>query len=293
MTTATTTGRSTTYEFRLDGHLDDHWASWLDGLSLVRSDDGTTVLTGPLADQSGLHGLLSRIRDLGAPLLSLRAVDDAAPGASSTAPTAAHPSRAVDDPARGAESTAPTAAMLRQPLRTERLMLRPATADDAGATWSYRRLDSVGAWLTEVPTDFASYRSTFADPERLAATVIVALDGHVIGDFMLRVDDAWAQAEVADEAKGAVAELGWVLDPAYTGQGFTTEAVRALVEYCFARLGVRRVVANCFLANDASWRLMERIGMRREGHAVAESLHRSGQWLDTVTYAILAEEWPS
>jgi RimJ/RimL family protein N-acetyltransferase len=53
------------------------------------------------------------------------------------------------------------------------------------------------------------------------------------------------------------------------------------------------VVANCFLANDTSARLMERVGMRREGHAVAESLHRSGQWLDTLTYAVLADEWPA
>jgi RimJ/RimL family protein N-acetyltransferase len=272
MNTPTTTSRTTTYEFRVDGHLDDHWASWLDGLTLVRHDDGTTVLTGPLADQSELHGLISRIRDLGAPLLSLGAVDHAAPGP---------------------EATAPAATMLRQSLRTERLTLRPASAEDAEATWQYRRLDSVGAWLTEVPTDLETYRSRFAEPERLAATVIVALDGHDIGDFMLRVDDAWAQAEVAAKAKGAVAELGWVLDPAHTGKGFATEAVRALVEYCFAHLGVRRVVASCFLANDASWRLMERVGMRREGHAVAESLHRSGGWLDTVTYALLAEEWPS
>jgi ATP/maltotriose-dependent transcriptional regulator MalT len=51
------------------------------------------------------------------------------------------------------------------------------------------------------------------------------------------------------------------------------------------------VAVYCFLGNDASWRLMERVGMRRETHAVRESRHRSGQWLDTVGYAMLAEEW--
>ena len=56
-------------------------------------------------------------------------------------------------------------------------------------------------------------------------------------------------------------------------------------------VGVRRAVANCFLANDTSSRLMDRVGMRREGHAVSESLHRSGAWLDGVGYALLAEEW--
>ena len=196
--------------------------------------------------------------------------------------------RTVDDPATRAESPAPS---LGHPLRTERLTLRPGRDADADATWTYRRLDSVGEWLTEAPVDHETYRSTFAEPERLAATVIIELGGHVIGDVMLRVEDAWAQAEVTDDAKGAVAALGWALDPAHTGQGYATEAVRGLLEYCFTSLGVRRVVATCFLADDTSWRLMERVGMRREGHAVAASRHRSGHWLDTVTYAVLADDW--
>jgi RimJ/RimL family protein N-acetyltransferase len=64
-----------------------------------------------------------------------------------------------------------------------------------------------------------------------------------------------------------------------------------VLAHCFTDLGVRRVVANCFLANETSWRLMERVGSRREGHVVADSLHRSGRWLDTVIYAVLAQHW--
>jgi Acetyltransferase (GNAT) domain len=108
---------------------------------------------------------------------------------------------------------------------------------------------------------------------------------------MFRRDDAWAQLDVADQAHNTQAELGWVLDPAHTGHGYATEAVRELLRYCFQDLGVRRVTADCFLHNDTSWRLMERVGMRREHHAVRESLHRSGRWLDTVGYAVLKEEW--
>lgn len=108
---------------------------------------------------------------------------------------------------------------------------------------------------------------------------------------MLRRTDAWAQLEVAGQARGVQAELGWVLDPAFTGHGYATEAVRELLRYAFEELKVRRVVADCFLANEASWRLMERLGMRRETHAVRESLHRSGEWMDVVGYAVLAEEW--
>jgi RimJ/RimL family protein N-acetyltransferase len=50
------------------------------------------------------------------------------------------------------------------------------------------------------------------------------------------------------------------------------------------------VVARCFSDNEASWRLMERLGMRRELHAVRASLHRSGEWLDVYGYAMLACE---
>jgi RimJ/RimL family protein N-acetyltransferase len=266
----TTTGRSAAYEIRLGGLLDDHWSVMLGDLTLTRDGDGTTVLTGPVADQAQLHGVLARVRDLGVPLLSLRTFDCAATATGAVKPT------------------------LARELHTERLTLRAATAADADGTWAYRRLESVGEWLTEIPTDLEAYRATFTDPARLAATVIVELpDGTLLGDFMLRLEDAWAQADVADQAPNTQAELGWVLDPAHTGRGYATEAVRALLTHCFDQLGVRRVVANCVLANDTSWRLMERLGMRREGHAVAESLHRSGQWLDTVTYAVLADEWPT
>jgi RimJ/RimL family protein N-acetyltransferase len=191
-------------------------------------------------------------------------------------------------------SVAPTMTnqpVLKASLRTERLVLRPAGAEDSDATWTYRRLPSVNEWLTGCPEDRDGYRALFTDPERLATTVIVELvDGPLIGDFMLRREDAWVQDEVAEQARGAQAELGWVLDPTHTGHGYATEAVLAMLRYSFDELGVRRVVANCFYDNDASWRLMERVGMRREAYSVRESLHRSGRSLDTVTYAVLRDE---
>jgi RimJ/RimL family protein N-acetyltransferase len=134
------------------------------------------------------------------------------------------------------------------------------------------------------------YRATFEEPDRLATTLIVERDGEVIGDLLLRIEDAWAQTEVAVRARGVQAELGWVLDPAHTGHGYETEAVRELLRLCFDELDLRRVVARCFSDNEASWRLMERLGMRRELHAVRESLHRSGEWLDVYGYAMLACE---
>jgi hypothetical protein len=63
------------YELRVGRHLDDHWAEWFGNLALTRESDGTTTLTGPVADQAALHGLLIKIRDLGMTLISVRVVD--------------------------------------------------------------------------------------------------------------------------------------------------------------------------------------------------------------------------
>jgi hypothetical protein len=64
-----------TYEFRVEGHLDDHWSAWLGDLTITRHHDGTSTLTGPVADQVQLHGVLARLRDIGAALLSLNALE--------------------------------------------------------------------------------------------------------------------------------------------------------------------------------------------------------------------------
>ncbi len=63
------------YESRLKGHLDARWAAWFDGMTFTHEGDGTTRLHGLVADQTALHGLLQRVRDLGLPLLSVRQVD--------------------------------------------------------------------------------------------------------------------------------------------------------------------------------------------------------------------------
>ncbi len=177
------------------------------------------------------------------------------------------------------------------PVTTPRLSLRPATAADVQATWRYRKLDTVSRWITRAPRTLAEFRAQFASPESLAKTLVIELDGEVIGDLMLAVEDAWAQAEVAGRARNVQAELGWVLHPDHAGRGYASEAVRELIRLCFEQLGLRRVIANCFADNEASWRLMERLGMRREISTVRDSLHRSGRWLDGMGYALLADEW--
>lgn len=183
------------------------------------------------------------------------------------------------------------------PVRTERLQIRPMTASDVDAMWEWRRLPEVNRWLGLAPDTIEAFRERYLDPDRLASMYIVELppeSGEApvpVGDVMIRIGDGWAQLEVADEAKGVEAELGWVLDPGYTGRGYATEAIRAVIDVCFGPLGLRRVHAGCFADNEPSWRLMERLGMRREEFSRKTALHRSGEWLDGMNYGILAEEW--
>ncbi|MFI5930525.1 GNAT family N-acetyltransferase [Actinoplanes sp. NPDC051494] len=177
------------------------------------------------------------------------------------------------------------------PLRTDRLTLRPAAAGDAVATWQFRRREEVSRWLTRASATLDEHRTWFEAPDSLARTLVIERNGAVIGDLMVKNEDAWAQAEIAERARSVQAELGWVLHPGHAGHGFATEAIRELLRLCFEDLGLRRVTATCFAANVASWRLMERVGMRRESSTVRDSLHRDGEWLDCLGYGLLADEW--
>jgi hypothetical protein len=64
------------YEIRVRGHLGTRWSAWFEGLSLTDTDDGITVIRGPVVDQAALHGLLQKLRDVGIPLVSLTEVPD-------------------------------------------------------------------------------------------------------------------------------------------------------------------------------------------------------------------------
>ena len=65
------------YEIRIEGHLDAQWQDWFDNLSIIREEDGITLLSGSVPDQPALYGILRRIRDLGLPLVSVRQLKDA------------------------------------------------------------------------------------------------------------------------------------------------------------------------------------------------------------------------
>ena len=72
-------GRATVYQIRIKGQLNSQWTDWFDGLTITLEEDGDTLLTGPVIDQSALHGLLKKVRDLGLPLISVHQVPSPEP----------------------------------------------------------------------------------------------------------------------------------------------------------------------------------------------------------------------
>ncbi|MEF2965362.1 GNAT family protein [Paenibacillus sp. M1] len=92
--------------------------------------------------------------------------------------------------------------------------------------------------------------------------------------------------------------IGYIFNPVYYGQSYATEACQRLLAYGFEELGAHRVMALCNPENTASWRLLERLSMRREGHFKKEVFFKTAEngqpiWQDTYQYAILKEELSS
>jgi RimJ/RimL family protein N-acetyltransferase len=93
-------------------------------------------------------------------------------------------------------------------------------------------------------------------------------------------------------------ELGYVFNSKYWGHGYAAESCRAVLNHAFTRLQTRRVVAECNTQNTASWKLLERLHLRREGHYLKKSYFKCDEngnpiWQDVFEYAILSDEWLS
>jgi ribosomal-protein-alanine N-acetyltransferase len=93
-------------------------------------------------------------------------------------------------------------------------------------------------------------------------------------------------------------ELGYVFNAKYQHRGYATEACRAVLDRAFGAMNARRVVAMCDPLNAPSWRLLERLGFRREGHKLQTVFFRRDAqgnpiWKDTYEYAMLKNEWKS
>lgn len=171
-------------------------------------------------------------------------------------------------------------------LEAPRLVLRHFRASDALSLHRYRNDPEVARYQGWTPPDEAEARAFVAQESRQPPTVPnqwlqLALElrsGEHVGDVAFKTDGA------------GQAEFGYSLSREFQGQGYMTEAVGRLLEYLFGELNLHRVVAHADVRNESSVRLLERVGLRREGHFVEAHLLR-GEWTSEYGYALLAREW--
>ncbi|HEY7466832.1 MAG TPA: GNAT family protein [Dehalococcoidia bacterium] len=182
-------------------------------------------------------------------------------------------------------------------LETERLVLRDFVIEDAldlaacrhgEAFWRYYEVeDDIAGQAREHVAMFVAWQDDQPRTHFQLAIVLKA-DRRVIGSCGIRQRP---QVQYGVSSPGE-ADIGYELDPAQWRQGYATEAVERLVAFGFGELRLHRVWAFCLLENTASWRVMERLGMRREG-VLQSNVWMRARWWDTVVYALLAEEWRS
>ena len=174
------------------------------------------------------------------------------------------------------------------PLKTARLVLRPFEPGDLDDLHAYRSDPEVCRYLYSEPGTIEESRQRLdksltmdeLTEEGQWLVLAVTLDDRVIGDVVLK----W----VSEQHRQG--ELGYVFNPAYQGKGYAREAAEAMLRIGFEELGLHRVAAVCDPRNEPSWRLMERLGMRREAH-LRESEMFKGEWGDCFVYAMLAAEY--
>ncbi len=181
-----------------------------------------------------------------------------------------------------------------EPIRTERLVLRPLNSSDLDDVHAYQKRADVVRYLHwevhdhEESAKHLRKRIAMNRLEQDGDGVVYAVElpdpaggsGRVIGDLSLFLKSAqWAKFEI-----------GWVFHPMFHGNGFATEAAEGLLRLCFDTLGAHRVFAQLDARNEASARLCERLGMRQEA-LLRETEINKDEWSDTAIFALLENEY--
>lgn len=172
---------------------------------------------------------------------------------------------------------------------TERLLMRDFTADDWPAVLGYQRHPlylRYNPWTERTPAEAQTFVGWFLAQQqenprtKFQLALVLASSGQLIGNCGIR-----RSAPGSHEA-----DIGYELDPAYWGQGYASEAARAIVQFGFGELGLHRVSADCVADNTPSAHVLEKLGMRLEGR-LPHKQYFKGRWWDTLLYAMLEDEW--
>jgi RimJ/RimL family protein N-acetyltransferase len=173
------------------------------------------------------------------------------------------------------------------PIETERLLLRRYILNDIDDIVELMSHPSVARVGTQVKASVAEVRKHIEQQNSLQPfelnkcfdlAIELKEEGKVIG-FLGLINKDHHQGEV-----------GWALHVGYRRKGYATEAAGALISHGFKKLGLHRIFADCSSLNSPSLKVMERLGMRREGH-LREAEFEDGRWIDIIVYAVLADEW--
>lgn len=189
--------------------------------------------------------------------------------------------------------TTPAADLAPQPERpdrieTERLILRDFRLEDTEAVHAYASDPEVTTympWGPNSPEDTAAFMARVLEQQatwpRLDISLAIELkaEARVVGSIALHLRDI----------PNAAVEMGYVLRRDLWGKGIVSEAAATMIDMGF-RLGLHRIAATCDVRNTGSYRVMEKLGMRREG-LLRQDRRIRGAWRDTYVYALLAQEW--
>jgi RimJ/RimL family protein N-acetyltransferase len=164
-------------------------------------------------------------------------------------------------------------------LQTPRLELVSLSLEDVPALFI----------LAQNPATIEDFQYTAEKPEDVEKWVRQAIDGET-SSWTIRLNGQVIGLVEADIRREAIARLGYFIDQAQRGQGYTTEALRAVLEWVFSETPVHRAEADITPGNVASCRVLEKLGFRLEG-TLRKNWFYKGQWHDSLEYSLLREEW--
>jgi RimJ/RimL family protein N-acetyltransferase len=176
------------------------------------------------------------------------------------------------------------------PIETERLRIRAYTRDDLDDVLGMFGRADVSRFLMWEPMDregvsaLLERRITQASVEKEGDGLGLVLEERSSGRFVGEVILRWLSE------KSRQGEIGWSLAPDAQGKGYATEAARELLRLGFEEMGLHRIIAECDPRNEASIRVMERLGMRREASFV-DAMWLKGEWVGSIVYAMLDGKW--
>ncbi|MEZ4673848.1 MAG: GNAT family protein [Caldilineaceae bacterium] len=168
-------------------------------------------------------------------------------------------------------------------IQTERLCIRPFRNTDWPAVHGYMSLPAAILYMAKSVMSEAEtqeYIQKQLGDDATDFALIRLADNQLIGHMVFH---PWFAPRTY--------EIGWIVHPAYQRRGYASEAALALLRYGFEEMDLHRIIATCQPENPASYRVMEKIGMRREGH-FRQCIDRGNDtWWDEYFYALLADEW--